>query len=89
MKTTILAALSLIAVSCSTPEENDYNNAQDNYLVCGVIKSVGEESGNDFILVQFGGQTANNYHKYLVANYMDYKINSEICDFTGLTELPY
>ena len=90
MKTFILASLSLIAVSCAPePMEDDPFNFNNSLQECGTVKQTGEASGVDFIVVQRNGKTANNYEKYKVGNYQDYKINSEVCNLGMLTKLPY
>jgi len=86
MKTLLLVALSIFAVSCTAPEDDSQYIPQVYKPNCGTIVATGEDQRGDYIEVRMPSYNPSQHDRYKVANYMDYKLGKEICNFAGLTK---
>lgn len=86
MKTLLLAALSIFAISCTAPEDESHYIPQVYKPDCGTIVASGEDQRGDYIEVKMPGYNNSQHDRYKVANYLDYHLGKSICNFAGLTK---
>ncbi len=90
MKKLLFTTLSIVLLSCSTPEIKEYEpiNYGSEEVNCGLITSAGEDQRGDYIEVKMPGYSPAQRDRYEVVDYQEYYLNQKICNFEGLTEQP-
>lgn len=83
---TLIFLLASLAVSCTAePVKTTPINITSD---CGTIVATGEDQRGDYIEVRMPNYNSSQKDRYQVPNYLDYQINQQICDFTGLVKQP-
>lgn len=84
----LLLLLGIICISCDPePIKSDWSQyEQQGQQDCGIIIASGHDQRGDYICVKMSYQSQGEYNRYKVSNYQSYQLNTQICNFDGLTK---